>query len=196
MFAYCSEHRVGTVYTSLSPLKPPEIEILTKKNLTLKTKNARILFRAPRWYRWHLFSPVQPPEIEISTKNFWTYKRKMLAFYFGHHVDSADTSLSPVLPTETLISKKNVFDWKKMLAYCSDTTFVPLTSPFHQSDQQTSTYRRKHFWTKKRKCSHTVQGTALGPSFHLSVNQKSRYRQNIFRSKNEKPRLLFRATRW
>ena len=55
------------------------------------------------------------------------------------------------------------------------------------------------FWTEKRKCAHTVQGTEmvpLTPSFHLRNLQKSRYRRNIFGPKNENARTLFRETRW
>ena len=67
---------------------------------------------------------------------------------------------------------------------------VPLTPSFHLCDLYKLRYQRNIFWTEKRNCAQTVQGTAmvpLTPSFHLCDLQKSRYRR-IFLDRKTKMR--------
>ena len=90
MLASCSRHRVGTVYTCLSPVRPPKIEISKKKFFDRKTK----MLASLSGYRVGTvdtsLSPFLPLEIEIS-KVLLIKKRKCL-----HPVQG--TALIPLSP--------------------------------------------------------------------------------------------------
>ena len=186
MRAYCSEHRVSTVDTSLSPERPPEIEILKKNFLNRKTKKLA-------YYSGHRVSTVdtslshvRPPDIEISKKNFLDRKTKMLTYYSGQRID-----------TFNLCDLQKLRYWRKIFITekrkCANTVqgieLVQLIPPFLLSDLQKSKYWRKIFWTEKRKSSHTNQGIGLvplTPPFHMCDPQISRYRSKIFWTEKRK----------
>ena len=98
------------------------------------------------------FSPELPQELEISNKIFLERKIKMLAYFLGRRVCTIEASLSPVRSPEIETSKKKISTEKRKCSHTvQGTALVELTSFFHLCDLQKSRYRRKMFWTEKRK---------------------------------------------
>ena len=68
MLAYCSEHRVGTADSFLSPVPHPKIEISKKNLLDLKMKMLAYCLGLRVGTADTSLSTVRPPKIEILKK--------------------------------------------------------------------------------------------------------------------------------
>ena len=146
MREYCLGNRDGTVDTSLSPVRAPEIEILKKNIFDRKTKmRAHCSGNLDGTVDTFLL-PVRPPEIEISKKYILDRKTKMRTHCLGNRDCTGDTFLSPVRPQEIEILKKNFGTEKRNYAHIvQGIAMVPLTLFFHLCELRKSRYQRKNF---------------------------------------------------
>ena len=81
MLAFRSWDRFGTIYTSLTPVRTSEIEILKKIFFGQKNENNRILLRKHVGTVDTTLSLVRTQEIDLTKKTFLDRKTKMLTSY-------------------------------------------------------------------------------------------------------------------
>ena len=160
MLASCSGHRVGTVDASLSPVRPPEIEISKKIIWTVKRKWSHCLGHRVSTVDTSLL-PMQPPEIEILKKYFFPEKRK-----WSHPLQgTALVRLTPpfylYVSQKSRYRRKNFKIEKQKYSHPVKITALARLKPFfHLYVSQKLRYRRKNFWKDEQKCLHAVQGSA------------------------------------
>ena len=149
MSEYCLGNRDGTVDTSLSPVRAPEIEILKKKFLTEKRKCAHTIQGTSMVPLTPSFYLCDLQKSRYRRNIFWTEKQKC-AHCLGNRDCTGDTFLSPVRPQEIEILKKNFGSEKRNYAHTvQGIAMVPLTLFFHLCELRKSRYQRKNFLTEK-----------------------------------------------
>ena len=187
---------------------------IEEKFIGPKNENARILLGAPRLYHRHVTFTCA----RYRCKKFRTEKRKYSFTVQGtaleplHLPFTCATSWNQDIK-EKFIGPKNEKARTLLGAPCLYNWHVSFTARnieennFGPKSQNTRTllmaprwyrwhfpfscerYRRKNVLKEKRKCSHTVQGTALAslkPPFHLCHLKNSRYRRKNFWAEKRK----------
>ena len=190
MLASCSRHRVGTVYTCLSPVRPPKIEISKKKFFDRKTK----MLASLSGYRVGTvdtsLSPF-PLEIEIS-KVLLIKKRKCL-----HPVQG--TALIPLSPPFHRCNLQKSRYRRKLFGPKNDNAFIMFRAPLKHRWYLPFTFatpRNRNIEEKIFTEKQIIQFKAPRWQPFTCTSPRNRDIEKKFGSKDKNVRILFRVPRW